>query len=82
MVRLHFGSLFVVPQRLACGARLAVPHKLAGAKISGSKLVALGAGILVIICLNALQILLMTPSEEATISGMKEVGQPYSRASP
>ena len=39
--------------------------KLAGAKVSGSKLMALGAGILAIICLNALRILLMTPSEEA-----------------
>jgi exosortase/archaeosortase family protein len=39
--------------------------KLAGARVSGSKLMALGVGILAIICLNALRILLMTPSEEA-----------------
>ncbi len=39
--------------------------KLAGTKVSGSKLMALGVGILAIVCLNALRILLMTPSEEA-----------------
>ncbi len=39
--------------------------KLAGAKVSGSKLVALGVGVLAIICLNVLRLLLMTPSEEA-----------------
>jgi exosortase/archaeosortase family protein len=39
--------------------------KMAGARVSGSKLMALGAGILAIVCLNALRILLMTPSEEA-----------------
>ncbi len=39
--------------------------KLAGDKVSGPKLMALGAGILAIVCLNALRILLMTPSEQA-----------------
>ncbi len=39
--------------------------KLAGSRVSGSKLMALGIGILAIVCLNALRILLMTPSEEA-----------------
>ena len=39
--------------------------KLAGSKVSGSKLMALVIGILAIVCLNALRILLMTPSEEA-----------------
>jgi exosortase/archaeosortase family protein len=39
--------------------------KLAGTKVSGSTLMALGVGILAIICLNVLRILLMTPSEEA-----------------
>lgn len=39
--------------------------KLGGAKVSCSKLVALGVGILAIICLNAFRILLMTPSKEA-----------------
>jgi hypothetical protein len=38
---------------------------MAGAKANGSKLMALGVGILAIVCLNALRILLMTPSEEA-----------------
>lgn len=39
--------------------------KLAGSKVSGSNLMALGIGILAIVCLNVLRILLMTPSEEA-----------------
>ncbi|MGH7783242.1 MAG: hypothetical protein ACREO5_05310, partial [Candidatus Binatia bacterium] len=39
--------------------------KLAGAKVRGSTLMALGVGILAIICLNVVRILLMTPSEEA-----------------
>jgi exosortase/archaeosortase family protein len=39
--------------------------KLAEAKITGSKLMALGAGILTIVCLNVTRILLMTSSEEA-----------------
>ena len=39
--------------------------KLAGTKVSGSTLMALGVGILAIICLNVLRIVLMTPSEEA-----------------
>jgi hypothetical protein len=39
--------------------------KLAGSRVSGSKLMALGIGVLAIVCLNALRILLMTPSEEA-----------------
>jgi hypothetical protein len=39
--------------------------KLAGSKVSGSNLMALGIGILAIFCLNVLRILLMTPSEEA-----------------
>jgi hypothetical protein len=39
--------------------------KLAGAKVSGSELMALGVGILAIVCLNVLRILLMTPSGEA-----------------
>ena len=73
-IRLHSPSGWFVYILEACSsfhnASLAVLVwlsliKLAGAKVSGSKLVALGAGILVIICLNALRILLMTPSEEA-----------------
>ena len=39
--------------------------KLAGAKVSGLKVMALGIGILAIVCLNELRILLMTPSEDA-----------------
>jgi hypothetical protein len=39
--------------------------KLARARVSGSNVMALGVGILAIVCLNALRILLMTPSEEA-----------------
>jgi exosortase/archaeosortase family protein len=39
--------------------------KLARSRVSSSKLMALGIGILAIVCLNAFRILLMTPSEEA-----------------
>jgi len=38
--------------------------KLGGAKVSRSNLAALGVGVITIVCLNALRILLMTPSEE------------------
>jgi exosortase/archaeosortase family protein len=39
--------------------------KLAQAKVTSTKLLALGVGIVTIICLNVTRILLMTPSEEA-----------------
>jgi hypothetical protein len=68
-IRLHSPSGWFVYILEACSsfhnASLAVLVRLSLIKLAGAKLVALGAGILVIICLNALRILLMTPSEEA-----------------